>query len=895
MSSYTLGFISIFYLGFLFLLATIAEWRGSRKKSLINNPYVYSLSLAIYCTGWTYYGSVGRVTTNGLDFLAVYLGPTIMMFFGWGILRKIIRICKIQRITSIADFISTRYGKSSSLGVLVTLVSLLAGVPYIGLQIKAIASSFSILTNKTQHSLGLFNDQAFYIVIILMIFTILFGTRKIEADEKHEGMVFSIATESLVKLIGFLAVGFYVVFYLFKGFDDIVLQVPTKEIAKIFSIQKGVGYNNWFWHILLSAGAFLLLPRQFQVGVIENNNEKHLAQALWLFPLYMLLINIFVVPLALAGEIIFANEKIASDMFVLGLPLKYSNTWLALLVYIGGFSAATGMIIVETIAISMMVSNNLFMPLLLQNAQMKERITRNPIFYLQSYRRVAIVIIIFLGFLYYKYFSEKYSLVSIGMVAFVAIIQFAPSTFGGIFWKRGNKKGAIAGLVAGILIWFMFLILPSLNEVGMIQQVAGLEQSIVKHFVIADLDSISNAVFWSLFFNIGLYFILSILTNQTSLEHNQAVLFVDVFAYSTTYESAVVWKGSAQITDITLLLSSFIGEVKSRRLLNIFATNNKINLKSRFADPLVVNYVEKILAGIIGNTSARMMVSSVAKEEPISIEEVVNILKQSQELIATNNELKEKSDALKILTEELKNSNEKLVQIDQLKDDFLTTVTHEIRTPLTSIKALSEILFDNEELETEERKHFLETIINESDRMGRLINQVLDLEKYESGKRKLRTENIRIDAWVQSVMATLEPLVKEKKIKLIKEIDTELTYLVADRDKMTQMLINLVSNSIKFVPAEYGKISVKVSKKADSMIVEIQDNGPGIAPEFQELIFNKFYQAENQNIRKPKGTGLGLAITKKIVDLHNGQIVVKSELGEGAIFTVTLPLNREKE
>ena len=277
MSSYTLGFISIFYLGFLFLLATIAEWRGSRKKSLINNPYVYSLSLAIYCTGWTYYGSVGRVTTNGLDFLAVYLGPTIMMFFGWGILRKIIRICKIQRITSIADFISTRYGKSSSLGVLVTLVSLLAGVPYIGLQIKAIASSFSILTNKTQHSLGLFNDQAFYIVIILMIFTILFGTRKIEADEKHEGMVFSIATESLVKLIGFLAVGIYVVFTLFNGFDDIVLQVPTQEIVKIFSIQKGVGYNNWFWHILLSAGAFLLLPRQFQVGVIENNNEKHLA------------------------------------------------------------------------------------------------------------------------------------------------------------------------------------------------------------------------------------------------------------------------------------------------------------------------------------------------------------------------------------------------------------------------------------------------------------------------------------------------------------------------------------------------------------------------------------------------------------------------------------------
>jgi signal transduction histidine kinase/Na+/proline symporter len=898
MNSILLGIVSFLYLGCLFVIAYWAESRTNKGKSLVNNAYVYALSLAVYCTAWTFYGSVGRASTQGFDFLTVYLGPTIVTALFWFVLRKIIRICKVQRITSIADFISSRYGKNRSLGILVTLICLFAGIPYISLQFKAIESSFSILSGI--HSSGyFFTDHTFYIVILLSVFTILFGTRKIEATERHEGMVFSIAVESIIKLVAFLVVGSYVTWVVFDGFQDIFVKaqkLPKFTEIITFSTQKNT--TTWFWWFVLSMLAFMFLPRQFQVSVIENVNEKHLKRAMWLFPLYMFLMNIFVIPVALSGNLIFQKENIINpDNYVLAIPLHYSNELLALATYIGGFSAATSFIIVETIAISFMVSNNLLMPTLLGIPPFKNLISHNPSTFIQAIRRFSIVAILFLGYFYLKSVGEKYSLVSIGMIAFVAVAQFAPSVIGGIFWKNGTQKGAMAGLLAGAIVWVFTLVMPSIINAGI------LPQSIMTNglfgvgflkpfelFGMAGMDSISHATFWSMFLNIGLYFFVSLFSSQTSIEHNQAVLFVDVFKFSQSSENSTIWRGTALMKDIASLLTSFIGQTRSDRVLRLFANRNNINLKNKYADPKVVNYTEKVLAGIVGTASARMMVSSVAKEEEISVDEVIEILKKSQELMAVNKELQRKSNELRQLTEQLKTANEQLKQTDKLKDDFLSTVTHEIRTPLTSIKALSEIVYDNPDMEFEEKQHFLNTIVKESDRLGRLINQVLDLEKFDSGQLRINQEIIKIDDMINDAIEAIEQLAKEKGIIIKKIIYKNIPKIQGDSDRLIQVLVNLLSNSIKFVEPHQGMITITAYEEENKLKINVNDNGMGIAPEYQELIFDKFYQAQDQTIRKPKGSGLGLAISKKIIELHNGRIWVESELGKGSKFTFEIPL-----
>jgi signal transduction histidine kinase/Na+/proline symporter len=897
MNSYILGIISIYYLAFLFIVAYQAEKRTKKAKSIVSNANIYSLSLAVYCTAWTYYGSVGRASTDGIDFLSVYIGPTLVMFLAYPILLKIIRICKTQRLTSIADFISSRYGKNRSLGVLVTVMCLLSGVPYISLQLKAISNSFGILTNSVVNS-NIFYDHTFYIVLLLILFTILFGTRNVEATERHEGMVAAIATESIIKLVAFLMIGLYVTYWVFDGFQDVFTKANAlKSIKQNYVLENNGGMGMWFWHTLLAMMAFIFLPRQFQVAVVENVDEKYISRAMWLFPLYMLLINIFVLPISMAGSVIFSTKPVSFDMYVLEIPLHFSDEFLAIITYIGGFSAATGMIIVETIAISVMVSNNLLMPIFLGISKSKEMINRNPSAVVQFMRRFSIALIIFLGYFYFIFITEKYSLVSIGMTAFVVVAQFAPSVFGGIFWKRGTQKGAMAGLVGGTVVWFFTLIIPSLVSSGVLSEkimtdgLFGIELlKPYQLFGMTGMDNISHATFWTLFFNSSLYFFCSICTKQTSIEHNQAVLFVDVFKYSKVIENSVVWRGKALVSDLKSLLESFLGNSRTERVIRMFAIRNNIDVQTHYADPRFVNYSENLLAGIVGTASARMMVSSVAKEEDISLDEVVEILKKSQELMAVNKELKQKSQELKQLTDQLQTANNQLVLTDKLKDDFLSTVTHEIRTPITSIKALSEILYDNEDIDHSERQHFLNTIIKESDRLSRLINQVLDLEKLASGKIRVLKENINIEEIIEDSVETIEQLAKEKGIRITKIIDKKLQLFQGDKDRIMQVMINLLSNAIKFTEADKGEIRITAYIEEKNLFVNVIDDGAGISKEYQQLIFDKFYQAHDQTIKKPKGSGLGLAISKRIIELHNGKIWVESELGKGSKFSFTIPM-----
>ncbi|MBC8153236.1 MAG: histidine kinase, partial [Bacteroidetes bacterium] len=625
MNSLTLLLCSLLYLSLLFAVAYWAEQRPRLGRSFVNNPYLYALSISVYCTAWTFYGSVGRAASDGIEFLTTYIGPTLGAPLWWSIQRKIIRICKTQRITSIADFISSRYGKNRMLGGMATLLCVLGVIPYISIQLKAITTSFAVLSGQSLAGLSgsLLSSQTLIISLVLALFTILFGTRKLEATERHEGLVTAIAFESIIKLVAFVTVGIFVTFSLFNGPADLFGQAAAiPSLARLFTFSTTTSTANWFWYLCLSMMAILFLPRQFQVAVVENVDEKHLNKAMWLFPLYLFLINLFVLPLTFAGKLLL-SPVVDADNYVLALPLQFGQQGLALLAYIGGFSAATSMIIVETIALSVMISNNVVMPLLVGRPGWQARFgpqAGGPSWsrVVKTIRRLAIVALLLLAYVYYRYVANHYSLVSVGMVSFVAVAQFTPAMIGGLYWKRGSRPGAIIGLLAGAIIWMYTLILPSLVSVGFLPGSLMTDGPFGLAFLkpyalfgLTGLDSISHALFWSLFFNAGGYIWGSFNRPQSSLDHAQAVLFVDVFRYARTGEQSVTWNGQALITDLRSLLATFFGDERTRRTLDRFSRRNHLLSDGDYADPRLVGYAEKWLAGAIGTASARIMVASV--------------------------------------------------------------------------------------------------------------------------------------------------------------------------------------------------------------------------------------------------------------------------------------------
>lgn len=887
--------------GYLLLLFFIAGWaEKNADKAWLSSPYIYALSLAVYCTAWTYYGSVGRAANQGLDFLTTYIGPILAAPLFWLVLRKIIRISKSLRITTIADFISARYGKRVSLGVIVTLMCVLSIIPYMSIQLKAISASFSIFSDSSLSEKGLFlQDSAFYITAIIGVFVIIFGSRNVDASRKNIGLISAIAFESLFKLFAFVVLGIYVTYGLFNGFGDIFTsaqQLPDFE--KLISLNGESGYTNWFWLNLLSMLAIILLPRQFHVAVKENRNENQLKKAMWLFPLYLLLINVFVIPIALGGRLLFADQAVDADTYVLAMPLANGHLVLAILVYLGGFSAATSMIIVSTSALSVMMSNNLLVPIVLKNKYLANTLEKSLNTVVLRGKQIMIVFMLLLAYLYFKLVGEQFSLVSIGLISFVGIAQFAPALLGGIFWKSGNYKGALSGIIVGFTVWFFTLVLPTLVSAELLSDALLTEGlfgfSFLKPNLFLGLDTgnfIAQGLMWSLLFNAITYVIVSSLTTRTIQEANQSEVFVDIFKYSTVYESSVLWKGKALFQDIKKLLVMFLGEERTTRALRRFKEKNDIQEDSVEADFRVVNYSEKLLAGAVGTASARVMISSVVKEEKIDLQEVFDMLQETQRYITDNKELKKKSQELRETSSKLMVANAELTKLDRLKDEFISTVTHEMRTPITSIRAFSEILHDNDDLEPEERANFLNTIVEETKRMERLINQVLDLEKMESGKLLFELQPLDLNEVLEEALNSMEQSLNERSIQIQKELGENLPLVAGNKDRLIQVILNLVSNARKFCDFENGIITLKTGLDDGHVQLSVIDNGTGIPIENQEMIFEAFFQAENQTLKKPEGTGLGLTISKKIIDKHKGKIWVSSKTGEGTEVAFKIPLN----
>ncbi|WP_143960061.1 sensor histidine kinase [Litoribacter populi] len=900
-SNVTVILFSFGYLALLFAIAYLTERSSFKNKKLSSNPVIYSLSLAVYCTAWTYYGSVGRAASNGLEFLTIYIGPSLIAPLWWLVMRKIIRISKVQRIASIADFISSRYGKNISLGSIVTLFCLLGIIPYISLQIKAVALSFDILQSPLagfqENAAPFFQDTAFYLALGLALFTILFGTRNIEATAQHEGLVMTIAFESLFKLLAFLVVGVFVSYFIFDGVAEIFSQAAERGFDNLFVLQGEHGVSEWFWMSMLSMMAILFLPRQFQMGVIENTQERHLNTAMWLFPLYLLLINLFVLPIALGGLVTFGWGNVDADTFVLALPISVGQDWLAMLVYLGGFSAATSMIIVASIALSTMVSNNLVMPLLLLNHNFQKRNQHHFSNILIWSRRFSILAIILSSYIYYRIVGAQFSLVSIGLISFVAIAQLAPAILGGIYWKEGSRVGALTGILVGFVLWFYTLVVPTIISAGylphsiMTEGPFGLSFLIpVSLFGFKEMSYITHGLFFSLLPNFFCYLFISAISKQTSKEHNQAAVFVDIFKYSTILDSSIIWKGQAYIRDLKSLLANFLGEVKTQEAMQQYVdvSGKRVDDKIK-ADPEFVNYAERLLTGIIGSASARIMVASVVKEEEISMTEVLDMLKETQELKHLNEELQEKSEALRQATNSLQKMNQSLIENDKLKDEFISTVTHEMKTPITSIRAFSEILQD-EDLPEEDRNRFLGIIIQETDRMTRMIDQVLDLERFDSGKQELEFQPVDLSILLLEACDSMAQVFKDRKIKLDIELDLHHSLINAHEDRVKQVILNLLSNAAKFASAE---VCLRAFLVNGQVIVEVLDDGKGVPEEDIPYIFDKFYQAKNQTSKKPIGSGLGLAISKKIMDYHQGSIKMERK-GNHTCFQLIFPAIENK-
>ncbi len=884
--------VSLGYLSLLFIIAHLGERAAAANRSLIANPYVYTLSLAVYCTAWTYYGSVGRAANTGIGFLPIYLGPTLMAATWWFVLRKIIRISRLNRLNSIADFIASRYGKSALLGGLVTIVAVIGILPYISLQLKAVSMSYAVLhhyPNLGDMSATVrgapWQDTAFWIALALAAFTILFGARKLDVTERHEGMVAAIAFESLFKLVAFLAVGLWVTFGLFDGPGELFRQAAGDPRLAALTKTSGLpgGYTSWLTLTLLSMVAVMLLPRQFHMAVVENVDENHVRRAMWLFPLYLLIINLFVLPLAFGGELRFPAGIVDPDTYVLTLPLAERQTALALFVFLGGLSAATGMVIVATITLTIMVSNDLVMPVLLRTRGQRFATQLDAGRTLMRIRRATIVVVLLLGYLHFYLIGDSYPLVTIGLTSFCAVAQFAPAVLFGLYWKAASRVGAIAGLAAGFAIWFYTLLLPAFAQASWLPASFIAEGPFgigllhpYRLFGLAGLDTISHSLFWSMLANVGLLVTLSLFGTRSVLERLQAERFVGVFDEGEQQFNATSLPGHATVGELEALVGRFLGGARAEQafvtVLDSDGTSAPCDIEERrraIAAPALVERSERLLAGAIGSASASIMITSLAGGTAPSIEGVLEILEESSKVRSHSRKLERQSRALEAASQELRTANERLQELDRLKDEFVATVSHELRTPLTSIRAFSEILLANPDMESAQREEFLGIIVKESERLTRLVEEVLDLAKIESGRMEWRHEVIDLRGLIKDSLAAVSQLLNERGISLVQTLPDEPALVDVDGDRVVQLLVNLLSNATKFCDSEAGSVQVRLSCVDEWYRIEVEDNGAGIPLDEVERIFEKFHQANRANAGESLGTGLGLPISRHIATLPN--------------------------
>ena len=682
-NGYFLFLFILAYLSVLFLVAYYAEKKEKEGKSIVSNPYVYALSLAVYCTSWTFYGSVGKAATSGFSFLTIYLGPTLIASLWWVLLRKMIVIAKKNRITTISDFIGSRYGNSIALSGLVTFVAVVGITPYLGLQIKAIMGTFSILSGGTHGTVV----AGWIITLLLGVFAIIFGARRLDSSERHEGLIFAIAFESIIKLAAFLMVGVFVTYGLFDGFLDVFEKIKGTEYGNLLFLGAGtsVSYQEWSALLFLSMMAILFLPRQFHVAVVENSDISHVSKAMWLFPLYLFLINIFVMPVAFGG-LLLGGSQADADSFVLTIPLSQGRQALTLFAFIGGFSAATSMIIVESLALSTMVMNSLVMPGIYKFNKMKGFQALLP-WVIINVKRLTILGCVFLGYFFAVSIGEFYSLVDIGLKSFEAVTIFAPSIIIGLYWKKGNRNGAIAGIMAGFIIWFYTLLMPALQKSGILS-----EKGIYVYFINSDflnphslfslkgLDKWSHSLFWGLFFNLSLYIGVSIFTKQTVEEERQSLMFVDSYS-----PKLISFQGNYSIDQIENILGQYIGKYEAIDIVNNYIRQHNIDRESISHNEVIRlrDEAERVLSGALGSA-----ISTIIFEDKFTL--------TPRERGDLSKSIKQMTDSLRLSRQELAEANRNLAYLKEFSENIIDSAP----VGIVTVDSLLRIKYWNREMET---------------------------------------------------------------------------------------------------------------------------------------------------------------------------------------------------
>ncbi|MFD1328351.1 NahK/ErcS family hybrid sensor histidine kinase/response regulator [Mycoplana ramosa] len=629
------------YLLLLFAVATYGDRKTRQSDAATRGrPLVYALSLAIYCTSWTYFGGVGLASVQGPEFLGIYIGPILMFTLGLPLIRRIVGLAKSERLTSVADFVGARYGKSSGVAAIVALIALIGAIPYIALQLKAVSSSVKVVVDFYDYGFAESRsiiDLPLIVSLFLACFAVIFGTRHTDATEHQDGLILAISMESVVKLVAFATVGIYVVYFMFDGLGDLWLRAAeSQRVMAALTYETPVA--RWLLLIVLSAFAIIMLPRQFHVTVVENRTAGELRTARFLFPLYLLAINLFVLPVAIGGVLTFQGLGDA-DLYVLALPLAQGHPVLTLVSFIGGFSAATAMVIVECVALSIMISNDIVIPVVLRRnligkAEPQEDLTRT----LLRVRRLAIFFVLLLGYAYYRFSTSSAGLASIGLLAFAAIAQVAPALLGGLVWRQANARGAIAGMISGLLVWAYLLFLPSLGlteNTGLATSILGFLLPGVGVFSGERADPLVAASVLSLLVNTGAFIIGSLSRNPTNIERLQA----NIFVHSRPQLERAFRGNKTKVTvrDLKNTVATYLGEERTERSFHTYERQAGRWLEdNKPADIALVHFSEQVLGSAIGSSSARLVLSLTLQRIDETTADTSWLLDQASEALQYN-------------------------------------------------------------------------------------------------------------------------------------------------------------------------------------------------------------------------------------------------------------------
>ncbi|NTS76945.1 PAS-domain containing protein [Catenovulum sp. SM1970] len=1004
-----LVFVSLIYVAIMFFIAQWGDKQSARylaqpeavKKPLTHHPVIYSLALGIYCTSWTYFGAVGTAAQSGWQFFPILLGPLLLFVLAYPVIQKLVLVSKKQHTTSIADFISARYGKRPQTALIVTIIVSMAVIPYIALQLKAINASFTAFSVETEH-FSLSNFKALIAICIIGVFAILYGARKADVTEYRAGLMLAIALESVLKILGLLVAAGLALFLINQN-DQVSTQIATFNHNSEWQFASMLNFD-FVVQTFMAAAAFLCLPRQFHVTVVDNPNPKHLKTARWLFPGYLLLTVLAIIPIALAGNTFFAGSNINQDTYIMQLPLMMDQTWVALLVFVGGLSAATAMIIVATLTLSTMLTNEVLMPFILKQQNRRNRQQYADSQSIIRLRRITIGVILSMAFAYYFLWTGQAALHSIGLIAFSLVIQLLPAIIGGLYWKRGHAYGVYAGLLLGFISWLMFLLMPLAfaNEEANPTRI------------------ITQGVLISLTFNLLGYIGLSLFSRERLVDRIQATAFVEPNLPNEDQPHRGE-RTRAQVQDLADLLTTFLGEQRSKDLLAEFEQKQHEILDIQ-AKPSAsfIRYCERALSGVLGSSSARSLVNVVLSRKQLELEEVVNFFDDTTQALKTNQEIlfssieslsqgvsvidadlnlvawnkrylemfdypedmvkvgqpiaslikfnaergecgfgdinelvekrlrymqqakrhhyiRQRSDGRVIemignplpngglvtsfnditnhietqkaleaaninlekkvedrkaeisdITSELKKAKLDAEQANQSKTRFLALASHDILQPLNAARLYMSAM-DANSLD-EKQQSLLEKTDLSLQATEELISTLLEIAKLEQGALTPNLTHFHLADLLKPLCAEYATLAEHNQLKFTQHWQDCIVY--CDTTYLRRILQNFLSNAVKYT--EQGSVLVGIRpamlNHKPAIRIEVWDNGPGIAAEAQEKIFNEFYRVHTGSVT---GVGLGLNVVQRMSQQLNCPIKFASRSGKGSCFGVTVPLGEK--